>query len=189
LQRSEVGEVREPFGSGQKGSSAMPHKRNPIAAENVTGLARLLRGYAAAGLENVALWHERDISHSSVERVALPDAFLVLDFALARMNRLIDNLVIDAERMQANLETTRGLVFSQAVLLALIEEAGLSRDDAYRLVQRNALRAWDEGLPLRDLLAADAAVSLTAAQLDRCFSTDHILRNAEVVFARLEAVA
>ena len=127
LQRSEVGEARESFGKGQKGSSAMPHKRNPIASENLTGVARLLRGYASAGLENVALWHERDISHSSVERVALPDATTILHYALRRLTRLVDNLVVDEERMLANLESTKGLVYSQAVLLALID-TGMTRD-------------------------------------------------------------
>jgi adenylosuccinate lyase len=188
LQRSEVGEARESFGKGQKGSSAMPHKRNPIAAENVTGLARLLRAYAAAGFENVALWHERDISHSSVERVALPDACLILDFALVRMTKLIDNLVVDSERMMLNLESTWGLVFSQAVLLALIEEQGLARDDAYRIVQRNAMRAWDEGLELHELLKDDSDVTLDSDVLDRCFSTAHFLRNSSVVFERLAEI-
>jgi adenylosuccinate lyase len=189
LQRSEVGEVRESFGKGQKGSSAMPHKRNPIASENVTGLARLLRSYAAAGFENVALWHERDISHSSVERVVLPDACLALDFALVRMTRLIDNLVVDEARMLRNLEATRGLVFSQAVLLALIEEQGMTRDEAYRIVQRSAMRAWDEDLALQDLLSADPEVELPPALLDQCFSTDHFLRHAAVVFDRLEQIS
>ena len=133
LQRSEVGEAREPFAAGQKGSSAMPHKRNPIRTENVTGLARLLRAYAGAGFEDVALWHERDISHSSVERVALPDACLACDFSLVRMTKVIEGLVVDTKRMQENLEATRGLVYSQAVLLALVT-AGHSRDEAYRLV-------------------------------------------------------
>jgi len=186
LQRSEVGEARESFGGGQKGSSAMPHKRNPIASENVTGLARLLRGYASVGFENVALWHERDISHSSAERVALPDASTVLDFSLVRMTRLIADLVVDNERMLENLESTRGLVFSQAVLLALIEEQGLSRDEAYRIVQRNAMRAWDEGLPLRHLLGEDVEAALHPDTLDRCFSTEYFLRNTGVVFDRLE---
>ena len=189
LQRSEVGEARESFGKGQKGSSAMPHKRNPIASENVTGLARLLRSYASAGFENVALWHERDISHSSAERVALPDSCLILDFALVRMTKLIDNLVVNTDRMLENLESTRGLVFSQAVLLALIEEQGLSRDAAYRIVQRNAMRAWDEKLRLRDLLAEDIDVALHPDVLDRCFSAGHFLRHSAVVFERLELVS
>lgn len=188
LQRSEVGEARESFGEGQKGSSAMPHKRNPIASENITGLARLLRSYASTGFENVALWHERDISHSSAERVALPDACLVLDFALVRMTKLIDNLVVNTDRMLENLAATRGLIFSQAVLLALIEEQGLSRDAAYRIVQRNAMRAWDEGLRLRDLLAEDIDVALHPDVLDRCFSTEHFLRNSGVVFDRLAEI-
>ena len=188
LQRSEVGEARESFGKGQKGSSAMPHKRNPIASENITGLARLLRSYASVGFENVALWHERDISHSSAERVALPDSCLLLDFALARMTKLIDNLVVDTDRMLQNLDSTRGLVFSQAVLLALIEEQGLSRDAAYRIVQRNAMRAWDEGLRLRDLLSEDEDVTLGADVLDRCFSATHFLRHSGVVFERLAAI-
>jgi adenylosuccinate lyase len=187
LQRSEVREVQESFGAGQKGSSAMPHKRNPIASENTTGLARLLRAYAGAGLENVALWHERDISHSSVERVALPDACLVLDYALVRMTKLVDNLVVDTARMQANLDATRGLVFSQAVLLALVEH-GMSRDDAYRIVQRNAMAAWDQGTPLADLLAADADCTLSPDARAACFSLDRFLHATGVVFDRLEPV-
>ncbi len=188
LQRSEVAEVREAFGVGQKGSSAMPHKRNPIAAENVTGLARLLRGYAAAGLENVALWHERDISHSSVERVVFPDACLVLDFALVRMTALIDGLVVDDSRMVANLEATRGLVFSQAVLLALIEDQAMSRDQAYRVVQRNAMAAWDAGDHLREHLEADEEVTLSSDRLDLCFDPATYLSHIGVVFGRLEAL-
>ncbi len=184
LQRSEVAEVREPFGTGQKGSSAMPHKRNPVLSENVTGLARLLRGYALAGLEDVALWHERDISHSSVERVALPDACLVLDFALARMTKVVDGLVVDADRMRANLDATRGLVYSQAVLLALVA-AGLSRDEAYRLVQRHALAVWDEGGELHDALAADPDVPLDAGTLASCFDPARFLAPAAAVWERL----
>jgi adenylosuccinate lyase len=188
LQRSEVAEVREPFGAGQKGSSAMPHKRNPVGAENVTGLARLLRGYAGAGLEDIALWHERDISHSSVERVALPDACLALDFALDRMTRIVDGLVVDVARMAANLEATRGLVYSQAVLLALVEQQGLERDEAYRIVQHNAMAAWDEGDNLHDRLAADPEVKLDRADLAECFTPQRFLRNSGVVFERLEAL-
>ncbi|MGI9641513.1 MAG: adenylosuccinate lyase [Acidimicrobiia bacterium] len=184
LQRSEVREARESFGSGQKGSSAMPHKRNPIASENLTGVARLMRGYASAGLENVALWHERDISHSSVERVALPDATSLLHYALLRLTRLVDNLVVDEDRMLQNLADTRGLVYSQAVLLALID-SGLIRDEAYRIVQRNALAAWDDGGTLRERLDADVEVTLEAAVLDDCFSTDRFLANAAIVFERM----
>lgn len=185
LQRSEVGEARESFSAGQKGSSAMPHKRNPIASENLTGVARLLRGYASAGLENVALWHERDISHSSVERVALPDATTLLHYALRRMTKLVDNLVVDTDRMAANLESTRGLVYSQAVLLALVD-GGLSRDEAYRVVQRNAMAAWDEGGTLEGHLAADPECTLSPEELAACFSTDRFLRNTDIVFSRLD---
>jgi adenylosuccinate lyase len=187
LQRSEVGEAREAFGAGQKGSSAMPHKRNPIASENLTGVARLLRGYATAALENVALWHERDISHSSVERVVLPDATILLDYALARMTRLVGGLVVDADRMRDNLDSTQGLVYSQAVLLALVE-TGLSRDDAYRIVQRAALEAWDSGATLRSRLDADPECTLDAATLDTVLTPERFLGNSGVVFERLEAL-
>lgn len=184
LQRSEVGEVRESFGKGQKGSSAMPHKRNPIASENLTGVSRLLRGYASAGLENVALWHERDISHSSVERVALPDATILLHYALVRIQRLIENLVVDEERMLANLESTNGLVYSQAVLLALID-SGLTRDEAYRLVQRNAMKTWDGDGTLLENLLADPDVILEPAALESRFTPKRALANTVVVFDRL----
>ncbi len=187
LQRSEVGEVRESFGAGQKGSSAMPHKRNPIASENITGISRLLRGYASVGMENVALWHERDISHSAAERVALPDATGLLDFALARMARLVDGLVVDTDRMAENLESTRGLVYSQAVLLALAER-GHSRDAAYRIVQNSAMATWDEGGTLRDRLSADPECDLTEEELEDCFSTERFLRNTGVVFSRLSVL-
>ena len=187
LQRSEVSEVRESFGAGQKGSSSMPHKRNPIASENITGLSRLLRGYAAAALEDVALWHERDISHSSVERVAIPDATALLDFALARFTRVVAELAIDTERMRSNLDATRGLVFSQAVLLALVEK-GHPRDAAYQIVQHNALRAWDEGGTLRNHLSADPDCDLTEAELAACFATERFLGNADIVFDRLEPI-
>lgn len=187
LQRSEVGEAREGFAKGQKGSSAMPHKRNPILSERMTGMARLLRGYAQVGLENVALWHERDISHSSAERVVLPDASIALHYMLVKFAGLIDGLVVEEERMLANLETTNGLVFSQAVLLALVED-GLSRDDAYRIVQRNAMAAWGGEGHLRDLLAADTEVTLDRSVLDGCFSLDRVVETASVVFDRLEAL-
>jgi adenylosuccinate lyase len=187
LQRSEVAEARESFGKGQKGSSAMPHKRNPIASENLTGIARVLRGYASAGLEDVALWHERDISHSSVERIVLPDATTVLHYALRRLTRVVDDLFVDTDRMAQNLAATRGLVYSQAVLLALID-SGLTRDEAYRIVQRNAMAAWDEGGTLADRLASDPDATLDQATLDACFTTDRFLANATIIFDRLEGI-
>jgi adenylosuccinate lyase len=187
LARTEVREVQEPFGRGQKGSSAMPHKRNPIVAERLCGLARVVRATATVGLENVALWHERDISHSSAERVVVPDAFLALDYMLDRFTWLVDGLVVNAERMRANLYASHGLVFSQRVLLALVE-SGLSRDEAYRLVQRNALRAWDENLDLRELLDQDPDLKLPAESLDAAFDLDDALKHAGVVFDRLSAL-
>jgi adenylosuccinate lyase len=187
LQRSEVGEVRESFGKGQKGSSAMPHKRNPILSERMTGMARLLRGYAQVGLENVALWHERDISHSSAERVALPDASIVLHYMLVRFRDLIADLVVDDERMRSNLEATQGLVFSQAVLLALIEE-GMTREEAYSIVQRHAMSAWEGKGSLRDLLAEDPAVPLDEDRLSECFSLGAVSETAAVVFERLSEI-
>jgi adenylosuccinate lyase len=188
LQRSDIGEVMESFSAGQKGSSAMPHKRNPVLSENVTGLARLLRGYAQVALENVALWHERDISHSSAERVVLPDASIVADFALARMTGVIENLEVNSERMQQNLAATNGLVFSQRVLLSLVE-SGLSRDAAYRIVQRNAMQSWETNTSFRALLEDDPEVNLSATTLNHLFDPTTFLRNAEAVFVRLEAVA
>jgi adenylosuccinate lyase len=166
----------------------MPHKRNPILSERITGMARLLRGYASTGLENVALWHERDISHSSAERVALPDASLLLHYMLSKMKDLLDGLVIDRERMKANLEATRGLVYSQAVLLALVER-GLSRDNAYRIVQENALRSWDEGSELFQLLVEDTRVTIPPQQLRDCFQPNSFLTNSAIVFERLAAVS
>jgi adenylosuccinate lyase len=184
LQRSEVSEVRESFGKGQKGSSAMPHKRNPILSERMTGMARLLRGYAQVGLENVALWHERDISHSSAERVILPDASIALHYMLVKFTGLVEGLVVDGERMRSNLAATRGLVFSQSVLLALVEK-GMSRDRAYRLVQAHAMTAWESDEQLQDLLAADPEVTLDDDQLSACFSLDRVHDSASVVFERL----
>ena len=185
LQRSEVSEVAEPFGRGQKGSSAMPHKRNPILSERMTGMARLLRGYAQVGLENVALWHERDISHSSAERVVLPDASIALHYMLVRFTGLIDGLVVNDDRMLSNLETTRGLVFSQAVLLALVE-TGMTRDQAYRIVQRHSMTAWSGDQNLRDLLAGDPEVPLGADELEACFSMKGVEDSVRMVFDRLE---
>jgi len=186
LARTEVREVEEPFARGQKGSSSMPHKRNPIVAERICGLARLVRGYALVGLENVALWHERDISHSSAERVALPDAFLAVDYMLDRFTWLMDGLVVRSERMRGNLEATGGLFFSQRLLLALVE-SGLDRDAAYRAVQRHAMRAWDEGLDFRDLVRGDGEIA-GRVDLEAVFDLDAFTRHADVVFARLRAL-
>ena len=182
LQRTEVREVEEPFRSGQKGSSAMPHKRNPIVSERVTGIARLLRGYALAGLENVALWHERDISHSSVERVALADSAILLDYAQHLATRVAEGMTVHEDRMRANLEATHGALFSQRALLALVE-SGRSRDEAYRLVQENAQRAWDSGTHFRGLMG-EAAPEL---DLDAVFDTAAYTRHAAAIVARLEA--
>jgi adenylosuccinate lyase len=187
LARTEVREVQEPFGRGQKGSSAMPHKRNPIVSERLCGLARVVRAAATVGLENVALWHERDISHSSAERVVLPDAFLALDYMLDRFTWLVDGLVVDPGRMRANLDSSHGLVFSQRVLLSLVE-SGLSRDEAYGLVQRNALRAWDKGVDLRALLEQDPELALPPEALDAAFDLDDALKHVDVVFDRLSAL-
>ena len=189
LQRTEVREVEEPFGEGQKGSSAMPHKRNPITSERVAGLARLLRGYAQAGIENVALWHERDISHSSVERVALPDATTLLHYMQHLMTGVVDGLRVYPDRMRDNVELTHGALFSQSVLSALIE-SGMTRDDAYRVVQRNAQQAWDEQRSFRELLAADPDVAgrLDAARLDELFDHGRFVRHAPEIIERLNAV-
>ncbi len=187
LQRTEVGEVQEPFAKGQKGSSAMPHKRNPVICERLTGLARLLRGYLGAGLEDVALWHERDISHSSVERVALPDASHLAYYALRKMTTVVEGLEVDAQRMHENLERSHGLVFSQPVLLALVG-TGLDRDTAYRIVQRNAMAAWDQGKDLRTMLEADPDVALEAEVLDEAFDLGRSLRHTGRIFEQLESV-
>ena len=186
LARTEVREVEEPFAPGQKGSSAMPHKRNPIVSERICGLARLVRGYALVGLENVALWHERDISHSSAERVALPDAFLVVDYMLDRFAWLVDGLVVRPGRMCANLEATGGLFFSQRLLLALVD-SGLDRDTAYRSVQSHAMRAWEEGLDFRDLVRGDSDI-VGRVDLDAIFDLSAFTRHVDVVFTRLRGL-
>ena len=183
LQRSEVREAMEPFGAGQKGSSSMPHKKNPILTENVTGLARLLRGYLVTGLENVALWHERDISHSSAERVILPDATSAASYAARRLTGVLENLVVFPGRMLSNLNALNGLVFSQRVLHQLIE-AGLTREGAYEIVQRHSLRSWESGEGLRALLAGDPEVPLTEEQLDAAFDLAWYLREVNAVYAR-----
>src|SRR3979490_2749645 len=186
LQRTEVLEAEEFFSAGQKGSSAMPHKRNPVLSENITGLARMVRSYALPAMENVALWHERDISHSSVERYIGPDATITLDFALARMTGVIEKLLVYPERMQKNLDATHGLVHSQRVLLALTQ-AGLAREDSYRLVQKNAMRAWNGEGNLLDLLKADPDVSkaLPAAQLEAMFDLGYHLKQVDTIFKRV----
>jgi len=188
LQRTEVLEAEEYFAPGQKGSSAMPHKRNPVLTENLTGLARLVRGYVTPALENVALWHERDISHSSVERTIGPDATVTLDFALARLTQVIDNLVVYPARMLANLNKMGGLIHSQRVLLALTQ-AGASREDAYMLVQRNAMQVWqaDGQLQLLNLLVADLDVTrwLSPAELDVLFDLDYHFKHVDTIFARV----
>src|SRR5579875_313908 len=185
LARTELSEAREPFAAGQKGSSAMPHKRNPIKTEQITGLARLLRGYASAGLEDVALWHERDISHSSVERIMLPDATILLDHMQRRMLGVIRDLVVDGSRMRENLELTHGALFSQRLLLALVER-GSSRDDAYRVVQRLAQRALDTRVHLRELLAGDPAGA--GLDLEAIFDYAPYTRYAAEIVARLDAI-
>ena len=187
LQRTEVAEVREGFAPGQKGSSAMPHKRNPIAAETVSGLARVVRSNLLAGLQDVALWHERDISHSSVERIVLPDSTLLVHYMLHRLNRLLQGLVVDASRMRDNLWSSHGLVFSQPVLLALVA-AGSTRDDAYRIVQRNALQSWEERSDFRSLLETDPDVDLDATTLDSAFDLERALGHQGRVFEALDQV-
>ena len=183
LQRTEVREVEEPFRAGQKGSSAMPHKRNPITTERITGLARVLRGYAQVGVEDVALWHERDISHSGAERVVLPDATILLDYMQHLALRVVRGMVVHADRMRANLELTSGALFSQRVLLALVS-GGSSRDDAYRIVQRLAQQAWDTQVPLRTLLEREKGVTL---DLDAIFDYRHYIRHVPEILERLPA--
>jgi len=186
LARTEVREVEEPFGRGQKGSSAMPHKRNPIVAERICGLARVVRAHALVGLENVALWHERDISHSSAERVVIPDSFLAIDYMLDRFAWLVEGLVVRPQRMRANVDAGHGVFFSQRLLSALVE-SGLSREAAYRIVQRHAARAWDEELDFRELARADAEIS-GRVDLDRVFSLDAYTAHVDTVFERLRAL-
>jgi adenylosuccinate lyase len=183
LQRTEVREVEEPFGAGQKGSSAMPHKRNPILSERICGLARVLRGYASTAVENVALWHERDISHSGAERVVLPDATILLDYMQHLAARVAEGMTVNPDRMLANLELTYGALHSQRVLTALVER-GMSRDEAYRLVQENAQRAWDEETDFRELMRQAAR----DVELDDAFDHGASLRHVPEVFERLESL-
>ena len=186
LQKTEIGEVEEPFGKGQKGSSAMPHKRNPIGSEQIVGLARLLRGNCHAAFENIALWHERDISHSSVERVILPDSFIALDHMLRRMTRIVRGMVVDAGRMLENLNRSRGVVFSGTVLLELAKK-GVSREEAYAWVQRNAMRSFDERRDFKAFLLADPDITgvLSAEEIERAFDLDEQLRHIDQIFDRV----
>jgi adenylosuccinate lyase len=186
LQKTEIGEIEEPFGKGQKGSSAMPHKRNPIGCEQITGLARLLRGNAMAALENIALWHERDISHSSVERIIMPDSFIALDHMLRRFTRIVRGMVVYPERMRENLERSRGVVFSGTVLLELARR-GVSREQAYEWVQRNAMRAFHEQRDFKSLLLADPEVTavLRPADIEKAFDLNDQLRNVDAIFDRV----
>jgi adenylosuccinate lyase len=186
LQRTEVREAEEPFSEGQKGSSAMPHKRNPVSCEQISGLARLLRSNVQAGMENVALWHERDISHSSVERVILPDGTILLDYLLVKFREIVQGMRVYPEQMQRNLNATHGVIFSQQVLLSL-SRAGATREAAYAMVQRNAMRAWETGEPLRDLLLADADVRkiLSVAEIESCFDLEYHLRHVDAIFKRV----
>lgn len=188
LQRTEVREAREGFGKGQTGSSSMPHKKNPIATENLTGVSRLLRGYLTPALEDVTLWHERDISHSSVERVVLPDATTLASYALRRMTRVMSNLVVDEGRMASNLHALHGLIFSQRVLHALIDH-GMMREDAYAVVQRNALEAWDRDADFRGLLEADPDMPLDRSALDDAFRVDAYLMHVDAIFGRFPELA
>lgn len=185
LQRTEIREVEEPFHSGQKGSSAMPHKRNPMISERITGLSRLIRSNALVGLENMALWHERDLTHSSTERVILPDSSILLDYILERFTRVMERLVVNRDNMSSNLEATMGLVFSQQVLLALIDK-GFLREDAYRLVQEAAMDAWQRRIPFKELLQKDERIraALPADELERLFDYSYHLKNVDYIFAR-----
>ncbi len=188
LQRTEVLEVEEFFSKGQKGSSAMPHKRNPVLSENLTGLARIVRAYVTPALENVALWHERDISHSSVERMIAPDATVTLDFALTRMNDMLDNLLVYPENMEKNLNQLKGLVFSQRILLELTQK-GVSREDAYSFVQRNAMQVWQEGRDFQTLLNDDADISkyLSKDEISALFDMNYHTKNVDAIFQRVFA--
>lgn len=188
LQRTDVLEVEEPFSKGQKGSSAMPHKRNPVASENMSGLARILRGNALVALENIPLWHERDISHSSAERVILPDSTILLDYMLARFTRVIKDLVVYPDNMRDNMDIYGGVIFSQAVLLSLVDKGGMSREDAYTLVQRNAHAAWntkDGNFKINLLADAEVMKHLDQDDVEQCFNPAAYLRNVDRVFERL----
>jgi adenylosuccinate lyase len=190
-QRTEVRELSEPFGQGQKGSSAMPHKKNPIRSERICGLARVVRGYVTPVMEGVPLWHERDISHSSVERIALPDAAIAVDYLLHLTNGLVEGLVVDARRMRANLDATGGLIYSSAALLELVA-SGMAREEAYALVQAAAMETWNEGVPFRDALRKEAAArgqAIDEARLDEACRPERYVARLGPVFSRLEGLA
>jgi adenylosuccinate lyase len=186
LQRTEVLEVEEFFSKGQKGSSAMPHKRNPISAENLSGLARLVRSYSIAAMENIPLWHERDISHSSVERVIAPDATILIDYMLNRLTSIVENLIVYPENMKANLDKMGGLIFSEAILL-LLTRKGLSREEAYGVVQRNAMKVWEKGDDFKTLLSQDEVIKrlFTAEELNAAFNVRSHLKHVEDIFRRV----
>jgi len=186
LQRTEVLEVEEPFAEGQAGSSAMPHKRNPVSCEQISGLSRILRANVQAALENIPLWHERDISHSSVELVIVPDGTILLDYLLVKFREILEGLRVYPERMQHNVERTKGLIFSEAALVALVEK-GVSREEAYRIIQKNAMRAWEEGRDFKALLLRDEAVQryLSPEEVEACFDLGYHLRHVDAVFERL----
>lgn len=185
LQKTETREVEEAFGKGQKGSSAMPHKRNPIGSENVTGLSRVIRGYITTAYENVPLWHERDISHSSAERIMLPDVTIGLDYMLSRFTNIIKNLTVFEDNMKANIDKTFGLVYSQRVMLTLIDK-GLVREEAYDLVQPKAMESWETKVPFRELVQDDARIKelLTPEELEECFDENHHLKRVDIIFQR-----
>ncbi|MEK7274989.1 MAG: lyase family protein, partial [Candidatus Desantisbacteria bacterium] len=190
LQRTDIGEVEEPFGKGQKGSSAMPHKRNPVVAERITGLARIVRANAIAAMENVALWHERDIAHSSVERVIIPDSTILVDYMLSKFIWIAENIVVREDRMKENINKTKGLIHSQSLLLALTQK-GVLREDAYHLVQRNAMRVIDEGstsgIDFKELILSDQDIKncLSRQEINDCFDLNKYLKNIAVIFNRL----
>ncbi|MFC1485032.1 adenylosuccinate lyase [bacterium] len=186
LQRTDIREVEESFSKGQKGSSAMPHKKNPISSEQITGLSRVIRSNSIAGMENIALWHERDISHSSVERIIMPDSSILLDYILQKSRNIILNIVVYEDNMKENLYKTQGLFFSQRLMLSLVDK-GLTREEAYHLVQRNSLKSWDIKKPLKELISEDADITnkLSPSEIDNIFSLDYFLRNIDIIFQRL----
>ena len=186
LQRTEVSEVQEGFVSGQKGSSAMPHKRNPIGFENISGLSRVIRGYMLSAFEDIPLWHERDISHSSVERIILPDATILIDYMLTRMTFSIKNLTVFEDRMLENIEKTYGVIFAQRVMNQLIDHKAWSREEAYDLIQALAMKAYDQRIPFKDLCALDRKINLTDNELESCFTLDFYQKEVDAIYRRID---